>query len=84
MNVWTNESTLDCVPSQVNMGPVLYRRDKFMELGMFNNKMSCVGDAGIGFDFEFSIRAWKFNTRVGIYYSKYVSLLMWVHTEKAC
>ena len=30
--------------------------------------MSCAGDAGIGFDFEYSIRMWRFDLRTGIYY----------------
>ena len=54
------------------MGPVLVRRSFFMESGMFLRAMSCVGDAGIGFDFEFSIRAWKDGWRTGLYYSQYV------------
>ena len=44
----------------------------FMKLGMFHTDFSCVGDAGIGFDYELSIRAWKHNYTAGLYYSECV------------
>ena len=56
---------------KVNMGPVWVRRDFFMRSGMFQRAMSCVGDAGIGFDFEMSVRAWRAGMRVGLYYSQF-------------
>eukprot|EP00899_Mesostigma_viride_P026293 jgi/Mesvir1/6849/Mv09022-RA.1 len=43
---------------KVNAAPLLLRRKLFLELGMFNTKLSCPGESGIGFDYEYSIRLW--------------------------
>ncbi|QDZ18622.1 hypothetical protein A3770_02p11400 [Chloropicon primus] len=51
---------------KVNMGPMMARRSLFMKLGMYHPGFSCAGDPGIGFDFEFSIRAWKLGYKVGL------------------
>lgn len=53
-------------PSQVNMGPMSVRRSVFLKMGMFHPSLSCPGDSGIGFDYEFSIRAWKMGFKVGL------------------
>lgn len=42
----------------VNLGPLLVRRSVFQELGGFNLSYSRPGFPGIGFDGEFSARAW--------------------------
>ena len=52
---------------KVNMGPLLVRRSWFEHLGQFNLNFSCPGDPGIGFDFEYSVRLWHENARVGLY-----------------
>ena len=44
--------------AQVNMGPMLAPRRSFLASGMYNTALSCPGDPGIGFDFEYSIRMW--------------------------
>jgi hypothetical protein len=41
---------------KVNAAPLVYDRRVFSELGGFNRNFSCVGDSGIDFDFEYSIR----------------------------
>ena len=48
---------------------MIVRRAEFMQMGMFHTGFSCVGDAGIGFDYEFSIRTWKNQFTAGLYYS---------------
>ena len=42
----------------VNMGPFVTRSNFFLESGMFSANYSCRGEAGIGFDYEFSLRTW--------------------------
>jgi hypothetical protein len=34
---------------------------------MFYQELSCPGEPGIGFDFEFSIRMWSLGQQVGLY-----------------
>ena len=50
---------------KVNAAPLVYDRRIFSELGGFNTNFSCVGDSGIDFDFEYSIRCvlkfWAFS-----------------------
>ena len=41
---------------KVNAAPLAVDRRVFAELGGFNANFSCVGDSGIDFDFEYSIR----------------------------
>lgn len=41
---------------KVNAAPLAVDRRVFAELGGFNQNFSCVGDSGIDFDFEYSIR----------------------------
>jgi hypothetical protein len=41
---------------KVNAAPLVVDRRVFAELGGFNANFSCVGDSGIDFDFEYSIR----------------------------
>ena len=43
---------------KVNASPLITRRAVFMRVGMFHPGLSCPGDAGIGFDFEYSVRLW--------------------------
>ena len=57
---------------QVNAAPLVYRRDTFLQLGHFNANFSCVGEAGIGFDFEYSLRLWKHGHEVGLYYTNFI------------
>lgn len=57
---------------KVNAAPLIYRRDTFLSLGAFNGNFSCVGEAGIGFDFEYSIRLWKHNFEVGLMYTNFI------------
>ncbi|XRB13026.1 glyco_trans_2-like domain-containing protein [Pseudoscourfieldia marina] len=57
---------------KVNAAPLIYRRNMFLSLGMFNGNFSCVGEAGIGFDFEYSLRLWKHNYEVGLYYTNFI------------
>ena len=52
---------------KVNMGPLIIRRSIFQQLGMFNVNFSCAGHAGMGFDFEYSVRLWKEGFKVGLY-----------------
>ena len=56
---------------KVNMGPMMARRSVFLKLGMYHPGFSCAGDPGIGFDYEFSIRAWKFGYKVGLTVSEF-------------
>jgi len=52
---------------KVNMGPMLAPRRSFLASGMYNTALSCPGDPGIGFDFEYSIRMWYTGKTVGLY-----------------
>ncbi|KAK3242517.1 hypothetical protein CYMTET_47805 [Cymbomonas tetramitiformis] len=56
---------------KVNMGPMIVRRSVFLRLGMYSTDFSCPGAAGIGFDFEFSVRSWYHGFQVGLYLSKF-------------
>lgn len=56
---------------KVNMGPLMIRRSVFQKLGMFNLNFSCAGEAGMGFDFEYSVRLWKEGYKVGLYDAKW-------------
>ena len=51
---------------KVNASPLIVRRDTFLRLGMFHQAMSCPGQAGITFDFEYSIRMWKHGSKVRV------------------
>jgi hypothetical protein len=51
---------------KVNASPLILRRSTFLRLGMFNQGFSCPGQAGITFDFEYSIRMWKHNAKVRV------------------
>eukprot|EP00873_Tetraselmis_striata_P019614 jgi/Tetstr1/439878/TSEL_028286.t1 len=53
--------------AQVNAAPLVARRDAMMQLGGLQEGFSCPGDAGIGFDFEYSIHLWKAGYQVGLY-----------------
>eukprot|EP00976_Prorocentrum_cordatum_P034630 704069-Prorocentrum_minimum.AAC.4 len=57
---------------KVNASPLVVRRSTFLRLGMYHPAMSCVGESGISFDFEYSVRMWKHGYRVGIYYAHFV------------
>ncbi|QDZ23480.1 hypothetical protein HOP50_10g60190 [Chloropicon primus] len=57
---------------KVNAAPLVLKRDVFLELGGFNKNLSCPGDPGIGFDFEYSIRLWYNNYQVGLMYSNFM------------
>lgn len=50
---------------KVNASPLITRRALFARVGMFHPALSCPGDAGIGFDFEYSIRLWHHGYTVG-------------------
>ncbi|XRB11167.1 glycosyltransferase 2-like domain-containing protein [Pseudoscourfieldia marina] len=50
-----------------NMGPMIFRRTAFHELGMFSGNFSCRSEPGIGFDYEMSLRMWYYGYSVGIF-----------------
>jgi len=50
----------------VNFGPSITRRDAYFALGAFDTSWSAVGDPGIGYDIEFSLRAQQRGHLVGI------------------
>mmetsp|Transcript_2167 Transcript_2167/g.5504 ORF Transcript_2167/g.5504 Transcript_2167/m.5504 type:complete len:805 (-) Transcript_2167:24-2438(-) len=52
---------------KVNAGPLFAHRQRFLRSGMFHTEMSCPGEPGIGFDFEYSIRTWSLGMQVGLY-----------------
>uniref|UniRef100_A0A061S107 Glycosyltransferase 2-like domain-containing protein n=1 Tax=Tetraselmis sp. GSL018 TaxID=582737 RepID=A0A061S107_9CHLO len=54
---------------KINMGPMIVPRHSFLSSGMFHTALSCAGDPGIGFDYEYSIRMWYSGQAVGLYYS---------------
>ena len=56
---------------KVNAAPLLARRSTFLQIGMFNQQLSCPGKPGIGFDFEYSVRNWYTGHSVGLYYSQF-------------
>lgn len=49
----------------VDIGPLYARRAAFLELGGFDEGISYPGQAGLGLDFELSIRAWVRGHTVG-------------------
>lgn len=51
---------------KVNAAPLVLKRDVFLELGGFNKNLSCPGEPGIGFDFEYSMRLWYNNYQVAL------------------
>mmetsp|Transcript_13826 Transcript_13826/g.23366 ORF Transcript_13826/g.23366 Transcript_13826/m.23366 type:complete len:273 (+) Transcript_13826:113-931(+) len=51
---------------KVNAAPLFMDRRVFLELGGLNQNFSCVGDSGIDFDFEYSVRLWKSGYEVGL------------------
>ena len=48
-------------------GPLFYRRDVFMQTGMFMLLFSCAGDPGIHFEYEYSLRTWYYEYQAGLY-----------------
>ena len=52
-------------------GPLLYRRDVFLALGMFHLEFSCAGDPGIHFEYEFSLRTWLYGYQAGLWDCKF-------------
>ena len=52
---------------KVNASPLITRRALFLRVGMFHPGLSCPGDAGIGFDFEYSVRLWYHGYAIGLY-----------------
>ena len=52
--------------------PPWSKRDVFLELGGFNKNLSCPGEPGIGFDFEYSVRLWYNNFQVALIYSDFM------------
>ena len=50
----------------LNFGPFIVRRRAYFDLGGFDTSWSAVGDPGIGYDIEFSLRAQKRGHLVGI------------------
>ena len=57
---------------KVNAAPLVLKRDVFLELGGFNKNLSCPGEPGIGFDFEYSMRLWYNNFQVALMYSDFM------------
>lgn len=51
---------------KVNAAPLFVDRRVFYESGAYNLNFSCVGDSGIDFDFEYSIRMWKTGYHVAL------------------
>jgi hypothetical protein len=56
---------------KVNASPMIVRRSVFLRVGMFHPGYSCPGDAGISFDFEYSVRMWWHGYQVGLYDSQF-------------
>ena len=52
---------------KVNAGPLVTPRAVFLRVGMFHPGLSCAGDAGIGFDFEYAVRLWYHGYVTGLY-----------------
>ena len=57
--------------ARVNAAPLFAKRRILLQLGLLRWDLSCPGSAGIGFDFEYSLRAWHHGYRVGLFYSRY-------------
>ena len=57
--------------ARVNAAPLFARRRTFLQLGGFRTDLSCPGEAGIGFDFEYSLRSWFYGYQVGLFYARY-------------
>jgi len=52
---------------KINAGPLMVNRHRFLRAGMFYSELSCPGEPGIGFDFEYSIRTWSLGQQVGLF-----------------
>lgn len=50
----------------LNFGPFIVRRRAYFELGGFDTSWSAVGDPGIGYDIEFSLRAQQRGHLIGV------------------
>ena len=57
---------------KANAAPLVLKRDVLLELGGLNKNLSCPGDPGIGFDFEYSIRLWYNNYQVALAPSEFL------------
>jgi hypothetical protein len=51
----------------VSIGPILYRREVFLELGGFSLDYSAPGEVGMLVDHELSLRAWLAGHQVAVY-----------------
>jgi hypothetical protein len=49
--------------------PLIVKRKTFLKLGMFHTGLSCPGNPGLTFEAEYSVRTWKHDYKVGLYYS---------------
>lgn len=49
----------------MNAAPLIVRRSLLLELGGLHRELSCAGEAGIGYDFELSVRMWAEGYQVG-------------------
>jgi len=49
--------------------PLIVKRKTFLKLGMFQTGLSCPGNPALSFEHEYSIRNWKHDYKVGLYYS---------------
>lgn len=56
----------------VNVGPIFYRKDAYIEMGGFDHTFSKPGESGIHFDYEICLRAWLNGYKVGLYSSLFV------------
>ena len=53
----------------VNIGPLLIRREAFLQVGGFDESFSCVGQPGIQLDTDLSLQLWQEGFQVGLWYS---------------
>jgi hypothetical protein len=53
----------------VNVGPLLLRRETFLQLGGFDEAFSCVGEPGIHLDMDLSLALWRHGWQVAVWYS---------------
>lgn len=61
---WHGRNFSACYAACVDIGPMFVRRDAFMRLGGFDERLSLPGRSGIYLDFELSLRAWQNNYTV--------------------